>query len=358
MAERLRSEGHKVIGGTAYTDRLEDDRSFGQKELKNFGIPIIPYEDFASFDDAIAFVKEKPHRYVIKPSGEAQNTKRLLFVGEEDDGQDVVRMLEAYKKAFSDKIKQFQLQRRMVGVEVAIGAFFNGKTFVYPVNVNFENKKLFPGNLGPPTGEMGTAMFWSGPNKLFNATLKKMEDKLRDEHFVGYIDINCIVNHRGIYPLEFTARFGYPTISIQQEGMLTPIGQFFHALANGEDIKLKTKTGFQVGVRVCVPPFPFEDPKTFESYSKDAVIVFKKNNKDGIHIEDVREVDGQWLVSGSSGVVLVAVGCGQTMEQAKQQAYNRVRNVILPNMYYRSDIGSRWSEDSDRLHSWGYLREI
>ena len=47
-----------------------------------------------------------------------------------------------------------------------------------PINVNFEHKKLFPGNIGPSTGEMGTAMFWSGPNRLFNSTLKKMEAKL------------------------------------------------------------------------------------------------------------------------------------------------------------------------------------
>ena len=61
----------------------------------------------------------------------------------------------------------------MTGVEVAVGAFFNGKEFVYPLNVNFEHKKLFPGNIGPSTGEMGTAMFWSGPNKLFNSRSRR-----------------------------------------------------------------------------------------------------------------------------------------------------------------------------------------
>ena len=136
--------------------RLEDDRSFGQEELKKHRIPIIPYKNFTSFDDAITFVQENPGRYVIKPSGEAPNVKSFLFVGEEDDGKDVLQVLEAYKKAWSKKIKVFQLQRRVAGVEVAVGAFFNGKKFITPINVNFEHKKLFPGNIGPSTGEMGT----------------------------------------------------------------------------------------------------------------------------------------------------------------------------------------------------------
>src|SRR6201985_1261380 len=169
-AEALRKQGKKVVGGTAYTDKLEDDRSFGQEELKKAGVNIIPYEDFESFDPAIEFVKKNPDRYVIKPSGEAQNVKRRLFVGEEEDGEDVIRMLEAYKKAFSDEIKVFQLQRRIHGVEVAVGAFFNGKHFITPININFEHKKLFPGEVGPPTGEMGTSMFWSEPNAIFYRT--------------------------------------------------------------------------------------------------------------------------------------------------------------------------------------------
>jgi len=356
MAEELRKAGKKVVGGSAYTDRLEDDRAFGQAELKAAGVPIIPQENFTSFDDAAAYVKSNPNRYVIKPSGQAQNDKQLLFVGEEEDGRDVLQVLEDYKRAWSDKIKEFQLQRRITGIEVAVGAFFNGKEFILPINVNFEHKKLFPGDIGPPTGEMGTSMFWSEPNKIFNATLKKMEARLAEERYTGYIDVNCIVNNNGIYPLEFTSRFGYPTIFIQQEGMLTPIGLFLWDLAHGVDPKLKCKSGFQVGVRIVMPPFPFDDTATFESFTKNAVIVFKKGTPEEVHIEDVKIVEGQWLVAGTSGVVLTVVGLGQTMKQAREQAYTRVRNILIPNMYYRDDIGERWAEDSDRLHNWGYLR--
>ena len=357
-ADRLRRAGKAVVGGTPYTDKLEDDRGFGQTELKSFGINIIPFEEFTEFDDAIAFVTANPARYVIKPSGEAQNIKRLLFVGEDDDGTDVIHVLESYKKVYAQRVRNFQLQRRRTGVEIAVGAFFNGHEFLSPINVNFEHKKLFPGNIGPATGEMGTAMYWSAPNRIFNQTLAKMEKKLREERYVGYMDLNCIVNAQGIYPLEFTARFGYPTISIQQEGLNTPMGEILAALARGETIDLKPKPGFQVGVRIVVPPFPYDDPKTFEANSEDRIIIFKKPDYSGVHIEDVKLVNGEWMVTGNSGVVLIVCGTGPTMRQAQAQAYNRIKNIMIPNMYYRTDIGDRWHEDHDRLHSWGYLREL
>ncbi len=357
IASELRQQGKLVVGGSETTDRLEDDRTFGQEELRKAGVNIIPFKEFTDFDEAAAYVRQNPSRYVIKPSGEAQNVKRRLFVGEEEDGGDVVRVLEAYKHVIAAEIPVFQLQKRVTGVEVAVGAFFNGHRFVEPININFEHKKLFPGNLGPSTGEMGTSMFWSGPNKLFNQTLKKMERLLLRERYVGYVDLNCIVNANGIYPLEFTSRFGYPTIFIQQEGMTTPIGEVLHGLAAGTMDRFKTKSGFQVGVRVIVPPYPFDDDKTFDEISKEAVIVFKKSTPEEVHIEDVKLVNGQWLVAGTSGVVLTVVGLGPTMRQAKAAAYARLKNILIPNMYYRDDIGDRWAEDSDRLHNWGYLRE-
>lgn len=357
-ANELRQKGKLVIGGTPYTDKLEDDRSFGQAEMKAHGIKILPYEEFMSFSTAIDYVRANPGKYVIKPSGEAQNIKRLLFVGQEEDGSDVIRVMSAYENAWKNQVKVFQLQKKVSGVEVAVGAFFNGYEFIVPINVNFEHKKLFPGELGVATGEMGTTMFWSEPNRIFNATLKKMEPSLRREKYVGYIDINCIVNGNGIYPLEFTSRFGYPTISIQKDGIAGSLGDFFYELAKGNPINLKTKKGFQIGARIVVPPFPYRDPKTFEAFSKDAVIVFKKPMDEGIHIEDVKLVNGEWVVTGTSGVVLIVTGWGQTMKEAQKQMYGRIQNILIPNMYYRTDIGERWSEDSDMLHSWGYLREV
>ena len=39
--------------------------------------------------------------------------------------------------------------------------------------------------------------------------------------------------------------------------------------------------------------FPYSDKATFESTSKDSVILFKTPNRDGIHIEEVKQVGGE-----------------------------------------------------------------
>ncbi len=354
-AEKLRKQGKLVVGGSAYTDRLEMDREFGQAEMSSVGIFVIPRWNFTNFDDAVEFIKKNPDRYVIKPSGLAQNEKELLFVGQEEDGEDILDILQLYKKNWGKKIKSFQIQKYISGVEVAVGAFFNGEDFIMPLNVNLEHKKMFPGELGPSTGEMGTALFCTSRSPIFEETLAKMKSKLAASGYVGYIDINCIVNSRGIYPLEWTSRFGYPHISILMEGILSEWGEFLYGIAKKEKPELRAKRAFVVGVVVAVPPFPFHDPDAFKRYSEDATIIFKKPIHEGVHPGDVKFVEDDWRLAGNSGYALVVTGSGTTMEEARSVAYNRIKNIIIPNMFYRTDIGKRWGDERDRLMTWGYL---
>jgi phosphoribosylamine--glycine ligase len=266
-------------------------------------------------------------------------------------------------------MKGFQLQRRIDGVEVAVCGFFDGDGFVDPINFNFEHKKLFPGNVGPSTGEMGTAMFWAGRNRLFEATLGKLEDWLADEGYVGSIDLNCIATDDGVYPLEFTPRFGYPTIALQEESLLSGSGEFLHDLAHGRNPEPEVHRGFQIAVRVVLPPFPFDDEQTYDESSRNAALVFDTPDgrpPEGVHIEDAKRVtpdgeptadpDGEWRVAGEAGMPLVVTGMGETMQDAREQCYERVDQVLVPNLYYRDDIGERWIDgEGDRLHAWGYL---
>jgi phosphoribosylamine--glycine ligase len=356
VCEALRARGKAVIGGSTYADRLELDRDFGQAEMKAVGMTTLPCWDFHSFDAAIEFVKANPDRYVVKPNGEAQNEKVLSFVGQDEDGKDVVHMLTFFKRGWGSKIQGFQVQKHATGVEVAVGGFFNGKKFLLPACVNFEHKKLFDGEIGPATGEMGTSMFWTGAKPLVRETILRFEERLAASGYTGYFDLNCIASSRGIVPLEATSRFGYPTINIQMDGVLSPWSEFLTAQARGEDYALRTKRGFQVGVVVAVPPYPFDDPKAFAKFAEDAIILWRREMTEGIHPCDVRRnADGDWMLTGSSGYALVVTGTANTMIDAKREAYSRVKSIMIPNMFYRSDIGDRWSRDGDLLQSWGFL---
>ena len=355
QADQLRKQGKLVFGGSTYTDQLELDRNFGHLELIKHKIKTIPSKEFTNFPEAIEYIRAHPDCYVIKPCGETQEYKQLLFVGKDDQGHDVIKMLEAYQKTWGATFGVFQIQRRVKGVEVAISGFFNGHNFVRPINVSFEHKKLFPNELGVSTGEMGTSMFWSEKSPIFERTLLKMEQTLASHNFVGHIDINTIVNGNGIYPLEFTSRFGYPQINIQLEGITENFGNLLLKIAQGEEVNMKVKKGFQVGAYMVVPPFPFDDKKSFEIFSKDSVVLFKTPNREGIHPIQVKNINGQWLITGTSGIVLLIVGTGLTMKEAQKNMYNRIANIIINNSYYRNDIGNRWAEDSDKLLSWGLL---
>lgn len=357
LAESLRDDGHLVVGGTPNTDRLEADRGYAMEVLEDNGVATLEHREFTEFDDGIEFVREHPAPYVIKPLGEVQNVKRLLYVGRESDGSDVVDVLSAYEAAWGHRMRGFQLQRRVEGVEIAVCGFFNGHRFLDPINFNFEHKRLFPGNIGPSTGEMGTSMFWAGRNRIFRETLGRLKTWLASEGFVGSIDLNCIVNETGIYPLEFTPRFGYPTIVLQTVGLEMATGEFLYRLADGDAFELPTHPGYQIAVRVCVPPFPFDDERTFDENSRNAAIVFEEPHAmEGIRIEDTKRVDDQWRVAGESGIALIATGMGMTMREARQTVYDHIGSIIIPNMYYRDDIGERWIDaDGDRLQAWGYL---
>ena len=295
---------------------------------------------------------------MFKPNGNTPSSgKGLLFLGEEEDGKDLLEMLGQNREVWQKKAPLFHLQRFVSGVEVAVGAFFNGKEFILPINVNFEHKRIFSGDIGPFTGDMGELMFWSAPNYLFKETLGRILPALQQSGYIGYVDINCIANGRGIYPLEFASRFGYPTIFAQLEGISMPAGEWLNKLALSESFELKVKRGFQIGVEIYVPTYfsKSRDKETVEIY-RDLPILFKKpNNIDGVHIQDVKLEDGAWRIAGESGSILVVTGSGSTMQEARHQVYSRIQNIMIQNMFYRTDIGLRWSTDGDKLQTWGYL---
>lgn len=356
-AERLREDGIPVVGGTALTDRLEEDRGFGHNTMEDFGLSVIDSVIIDDIDTGIEYIRDNPAPYVVKPCGDIQNYNEYLYVGQRENGADAIGMLKRYRDNPKIRTGEFQLQRRKEGIEISVCGFFDGDEFLEPINYTFEHKRLFPGDLGPMTGEMGTAMFWAPPNQLFSQTIAPFESLLRAEGYRGAFDINCIVNGDGVFPLEITPRFGYPQIMIQEAAIETPIDEFLYGLATGDPPELSVHDGYQIGFRVCVPPFPADDVDWFEEHSRDLAIRFRDDGvPDGVHLEDAKYTDGEYRVAGETGEALVVTGRGESMEAARRQAHTRAADIVLPNKFYRTDIGEKWPEQAEQLIRWGYLQ--
>src|SRR3989344_1454506 len=180
IQDELRAKGYSVIGGSQGGDRCEDERAYGQKVFWMCGMKMIPYQDFKSLDNAVAFVRKNPKEWVIKQNGHASKT--FNYVGSLKDGSDVLSVLESYRKTVPRRdLKSIQLQERIRGIEIGIGRYFNGTSWVGPIEMNIEHKNLCNGDLGPKTFEMGTLMWFDNDesNPLFQETLARMGDYLK-----------------------------------------------------------------------------------------------------------------------------------------------------------------------------------
>lgn len=342
--DRLRKDGFRVIGGSALGDRLETDRAYGQAVLRSIGLETAASHPFDDFDRAIDFVRRHPRRYVVKFSGEGFASTRN-YVGTMENGDDIVAVLRLQGDRWKyDEPPHFILMEFIDGVEVGCGAFFNGRTFLQPANLDWEHKRFFPGNLGELTGEMGTLATYRGAEAIFDRTLRRIEPLLAESGYVGYINLNTIVNDRGIFPLELTCRFGYPGFVILDALHASRWDEIFVQMIEGRDTTLRTHDGYAVCVVLTVPPFPY--PHGYEQLSKGVPVLFRDTlteaDREALHFAEVA-MDGEHLVTaGSVGYVMVVTGRGPTVEAARADAYTRCQKVVIPNCRYRLDIGEQF----------------
>lgn len=363
MQDDLRKKGYSVVGGCEFGDKLEDDRQYGQKIFSAAGLKIKPSIGFTSISKAISFLEKNKGPWVIKQNDNANKT--LNYVGKFSDNRDCISLLKNYRqnKNIKQDCARIDLQKKIEGVEVAVGRFFNGKNWAGPLNINFEHKNFFNNNLGPATYEMGTLMFYTEDenNKLYKQTLLKLESYLRKISFKGYADINCIVNEDGVFPLEATTRFGYPTIQLQMAIHESPWGDFLKAIADGENFDLKWKKGYGLVVLVAAPPFPFFRSHFTSLSPKGLPIDFKDNfngkNFKHLHFEDVARKDKtKHYICTHTGFVLHVSDVGRTTEDARKKVYSIIDKIVVPKMYYREDIGLKFiREDRKKLKKWGWI---
>jgi phosphoribosylamine--glycine ligase len=364
VQDQLRREGFQVIGGSELGDRLENDRAFGQRALASLGLRTVPTYAFDDFERAIAFVQSHPRRYVFKLDGSETSSWRN-YVGRSADGSDVVALLRGQRARLAGvglHNASFVLMEHVTGVETGVGAYFNGREFLEPVCLDWEHKRFFPDDLGELTGEMGTLLTYRNADRLFAATLAKLAPLLGESGYVGYINLNTIVNEDGVWPLELTCRFGYPGFAILDVLQTEGWAPLFKRMLCRDGLHFETASGFAVGVVLTVPPFPYR--YGYAEVSRGLPIAFDASltpsERDRLHFAEVAlDASGQLIASGIQGCLMIATGAGPSAQAARKHAYELAERVFVPNIRYRTDVGAAYiSRDEALLMRLGFLPQV
>jgi phosphoribosylamine--glycine ligase len=356
LQDELRRDGFHVIGGSAYGDRLENDRGYAQEVLQKIGLSICPVRTFSDRPEAFRFIADNPRRYVLKFNGGYDT-----FIGQLPDGRDVRAFLAGLPPRGKDHGldgESFILMEHVEGVEMGVGAYFNGENFLQPSCLDFEHKRFFPGDLGELTGEMGTIVTYERTRRFHDLTLGRMVSLLREGGYCGYINLNTIVNEKGIWPLEFTCRFGYPGYAILDSLQATPWSSLFHSMITRARTAFETRRGFSCGIVLSTPPFPYSRPEVDVPVGLPVLFdeTLTDDERGNIHYGEVGLNNGQLVTSGAYGWTMVVTGLGETIDKAQQRANALAGRVTIPNVRYRRDIGSRLiAGDFARVEALGLL---
>lgn len=361
--DRLRASGKPVVGSCVECESWESDRSRGMAIFRAAGIPVPPYREFTSYDDAISYVKKHDQPFVSKPSGRCDD-KAMSYVAKSPE--DLVYMLERWKRAGKRTGEPFILQEKVEGVEFAVGAWFGPGGFVEEWEENWEHKRLFPGNLGPNTGEMGTVSRWSKKSKLAEMVLKPLERYVARVGFVGCLDVSVIIDDEGVpHPLEFTSRSGWPALNLECSAFDCDFVHFFYDLAHGNPPKQVHKLEEVVcGVVLALPDFPYSHATRKEVVG---VPIYGITPRLMPHLHFAQVMvgeapvsDGGVIRSGSIPVsagdyVAIVTGNGATVTAARRQAYGHIKSLSMPSgSFWRNDIGARLAKDIPALQSHGF----
>ncbi|MEM2073590.1 MAG: hypothetical protein QXF61_09245 [Nitrososphaeria archaeon] len=352
-ADRLREKGYNVWGASSLGTALETERGL----YKKYGLfENSPKEEKAkSYEEARKILKSGEFKRPVLKADLITSSALKTYVSRSID--DALVHLERLNEAgaFEGEKGGVLICEYIEGVEIAIDVIVGKNGFVTPFVISHENKRMFPGDLGPLTGEMGTVVYNLDPEKdslKLAEVLTKHEDWYTQNYGTGCLDINMIVSYEDGKPyiLEYTSRFGYPYILIWLASCAQDFGEVLVKVPKGELKSIEVSSDFIIGARYITLSYIRNlDTKWPVFFTKEGLELLGTK----ILPENMEFENGVFY---AKDVALVANGIGETMYDAYFDLYENVLpEVYIPDGAYRTDLGIRVVNEAHFLYETGYI---
>lgn len=340
MVNALEDAGIRAFGPTREAAIIEASKAFSKELMKKYDIPSAKYALFDDSKAALEYLQSQKYPLVVKADGLALG-KGVIICNNLSEAENAVKSMMEEKK-FGESGNRIVIEEFLVGQEVSILAFTDGKTVV-PMVSSQDHKRAMDNDKGLNTGGMGAfspsriytpEMAELCMEKIYRPTIRAMNQEAR--MFKGVLYFGLILTEDGPKVLEYNARFGDPETQVVLPLLKNDLVEVFEAVIDGtlENIQFEWKDASCVCVIMASGGYPVKYRKGYEiagiedAMNDSDVIVFHAGTK---------KEDGLFYTNG--GRVLGVTALDANIDKARKRAYHAVSKIHFQDAHYRKDIG-------------------
>ena len=343
IVDAFRQTGLPCFGPDQAAAQLEGSKAYSKDFLARHGIPTAAYATFTDLETATAWLRQQRMPIVIKADGLAAGKGVIIAQNLDEAIAAATDMLAA--NCFGEAGHRIVAEEFLSGEEASFIVMADG-LHCLPLATSQDHKARDEGDRGPNTGGMGAC----SPAPVITPEIHRrvmaeiieptLEGMRADGHpYTGFLYAGLMIDAAGNpRVLEFNCRCGDPEtqpIMMRLQSDLTELCAA--ALAQRLDrITATWDSRTALGVVLAAGGYP-------DAYRRGDVIhgIDDNGNREVkiFHAGTALNKDG--AVTTQGGRVLCVCALGETVGQAQQRAYERIRSIHWEDMYYRHDIGHR-----------------
>ena len=371
IVDEFQKNNLKIFGPAQSAAQIEGSKQFAKELMHKEHIPTAAFEVFDNYENAKQYLHKNGVPIVIKYDGLAAG-KGVVVATTEEEANHALQDMLLNNKFGKGKVV---IEEFLSGPEFSLMAFVHGET-VLPLSIVQDHKRAFDGDTGPNTGGMGAytpvpIISQTAVDKAINTIMKPTAKAMvkNGTPFTGILYGGLILTKDGPKVIEFNARFGDPETEVVLPKMKSDMIEIMLDLLDGKAPEIEWHENAFLGVVLASKGYPdafekgieiegieaekqksrkAEEQKCRNAEKQKSRNAEKQNNNTlnpysqkaplvAVFHCGTAKKEGKWVNNG--GRVLLVVGEGKSIAEARQNAYKCVRNLSSENLFFRNDIG-------------------
>ncbi|HEV3078259.1 MAG TPA: phosphoribosylamine--glycine ligase [Gemmataceae bacterium] len=346
IVDQFHAAGLRIFGPSRQAAQIEASKVFAKQLMRHADVPTAEFRVFDHPDPARHYLETREYPVVIKADGLAAGKGVIVCSNTEGALEGIQRIMvrEEFGRAAG---RQIVVEKRLEGQELSIQALVSGRSILM-LQPTQDHKAAFDNDQGPNTGGMGAycpaplatpELLQEIESTIFVPIVHAMKRGRRP--FRGVLYAGIMVTNQGPRVLEFNCRFGDPETQPLLMRLQTDLLDLLEAVVDDRlDELSEDALPWDPRPAVCVVMASQGYPG---NYAKGKVIrgldeVAKLPNVKVFHAGT--KLENEFVVT-EGGRVLGVTALGETLADAKRNAYQAVEKIHFQGAFYRRDIADK-----------------